>query len=117
MKNNKIQFFVWSLLAALLLIAIPSALQFSPTYIGKSYFNTDDFQSEMNNFYNLLGPAVLNPLDIEEAKKKIPVTSDEIEEHRNYYGSLSDQLTIFMTNIMERIDEAKSRGMNNSNPH
>ena len=110
MKNNKIQLFVWSILAALLLIAIPSALQFSPTYIGKSYFKTDDFQSEMNNFYNLLGPAVLNPLDIEEAKKKIPVTSDEIEEHRNYYGSFSDQLTNLHEQYNGRIDEAKSSG-------
>ena len=110
MKNNKIQFFVWSILAALLLITIPSAFQFSPKYIGKDYFDTDDFHNEINNFYNLLGPAVLNPLEVEEAKKKIPVTNDEIEEHRNYYGSLSDQLTNLHDQYEGRINEAKSSG-------
>ncbi|WP_172372615.1 sensor histidine kinase [Sporosarcina jiandibaonis] len=110
MKNNKIQLFVWSLLAALLLIAIPSALKFSPTYIGKSYLDTDDFKRELSNFYDMLGPAVLNPLDIEEAKKKIPVTRDEIEHHRNYYGSLSDQLTNIHDQYEERINEAESSG-------
>ena len=60
----------------------------------------------------MLGPAVLNPLDVEEAKKKIPVTNDEIEEHRNYYGSLSDQLTNIHDQYEERINEAKSSGNN-----
>jgi signal transduction histidine kinase len=110
MKKNKIQLFVWSIFAALLIIAIPSALQFSPAYIGKTYFDTEEFQREMDNFYGMLGPAVLNPLDIEEAKKKIPVTNDEIEEHRNYYGSLSDQLTNLHDQYVERINEAKSSG-------
>ena len=110
MKNSNIKLFIWSLFAAMLLIAVPTALQFSPTYIGKSYFDSGEFHREMNNYYDMLGASVLNPLDLDEAKEKIPVTRDEIEQHRNYYGSLSDQLTNLHEQYEERIADAKSLG-------
>ncbi|EON73804.1 hypothetical protein H131_04044 [Lysinibacillus sphaericus OT4b.31] len=75
-------------------------------YIGKSYFQSEDFQHELDNFQSELGPLILNKPNAEELKSKIEVTQNEIEEHRNYYGSLSDQVANINAQYDNRIQEA-----------
>ena len=57
-------------------------------YIGKSYFESENFQHEIDNFTSELGPLVINLPRAEDLKGKIEITQAEIEEHRNYYGTL-----------------------------
>ncbi|MET4563408.1 signal transduction histidine kinase [Lysinibacillus parviboronicapiens] len=75
-------------------------------YIGKSYFQSENFQHELDNFQSELGPLVLNRPNADELKSKIEVTTNEIEEHRNYYGSLSDQVASIHAQYEGRIQEA-----------
>jgi len=75
-------------------------------YIGKSYFQSENFQHELDNFQSELGPLVLNLPTAEDLKSKIVVTQDEIEEHRNYYGTLGQQIDNIKAQYEERIQEA-----------
>ncbi|WP_438314468.1 ATP-binding protein [Sporosarcina sp. FA9] len=107
MKNNRLLLFVWAMFAALILIALPSFMETASKFVGKSYVNTHQFQSEMDAFYSQIGPAVLNPLNREDAIKAIPVSRDEIEEHRNRYGSLVAQISDIQEQYVDRIAGAK----------
>jgi len=75
-------------------------------YIGKSYFQSENFQHELDNFQSELGPLVLNLPTAEDLKSKIAVTQSEIEEHRNRYGTLGEQVDNIKAQYAERIQEA-----------
>lgn len=75
-------------------------------YIGKSYFQSENFQHELDHFQSELGPLVLNLPTAEDLKSKIVVTDNEIEEHRNYYGTLGQQIDNIKAQYEERIQEA-----------
>ncbi|MGE7914188.1 histidine kinase dimerization/phospho-acceptor domain-containing protein [Lysinibacillus xylanilyticus] len=75
-------------------------------YIGKSYFQSDDFQRELDNFQSELGPLVLNLPVAKDLKSKIMVTQNEIEEHRNRYGTIGSQIDNIKAQYEERIQEA-----------
>jgi signal transduction histidine kinase len=75
-------------------------------YIGKSYFQSDDFQHELDNFQSELGPLVLNLPVAKDLKSKIVVTQNEIEEHRNRYGTIGSQIDNIKAQYEERIQEA-----------
>ncbi|MEK5330198.1 histidine kinase dimerization/phospho-acceptor domain-containing protein [Lysinibacillus sp. FSL W8-0992] len=75
-------------------------------YVGKSYFQSGNFQNELDSFQAELGPLVLNLPTAEELKSKITVSENEIEEHRNYYGSLGTQIDNIKSQYEEKIQEA-----------
>lgn len=75
-------------------------------YIGKNYFDSSSFQQELDIFESTLVPLALAVPDIEAVKKNIVVTSSEIEEHRNRYGNLEDQIYSIERNYEERINSA-----------
>ncbi|MDM5246143.1 histidine kinase dimerization/phospho-acceptor domain-containing protein [Lysinibacillus sp. G4S2] len=75
-------------------------------YIGKSYFQSESFQHELENFQSELGPLVLNVPAAKDLKSKIEVTQNEIEEHRNRYGTLGYQIENIKAQYEERIQEA-----------
>lgn len=80
-------------------------------YIGKSYFESENFQHEADNFLTGLGPLVLNLPTAEEMKSKLEVSQNEIEEHRNYYGSLGEQISNIKLQYEDRIQEADNNGV------
>jgi len=110
MKKHKLQLFVWAFLAALVLLALPSLLQNGTKIVGKSFVETDDFEYEMASFFNSIGPVVLNPINVEVAKKAIVVTDEEINEYRNRYGELPDQIGNIHDQYENRITEARENG-------
>ena len=75
-------------------------------YIGKSYFESENFQHEIDNFTSELGPLVINLPRAEDLKGKIEITQAEIEEHRNYYGTLGQQIDNIKQQYEQRIQEA-----------
>jgi len=105
-KNYNLKIVLWTSLVAVFLTALLSFTGGNLRYIGKSYVESNDFQWEMNNFYENLTKAVLNPIDIEAEKKRITVTKSEIEEHRNYYGTLSEQIGNIEEQYTQRIADA-----------
>lgn len=75
-------------------------------YIGKSYFESENFQHEIDNFTAELGPLVINVPNAEELKNKIEITQTEIDDHRNYYGTLGQQIENIKAQYEQRIQEA-----------
>lgn len=75
-------------------------------YIGKSYFESENFQHEIDNFTAELGPLVINVPNAQELKNKIEITQTEIEDHRNYYGTLGQQIDNIKAQYEQRIQEA-----------
>lgn len=83
-------------------------IEFGGKYIGKSYFESDDFGYSIDEFMQNIGPMLLNPIDPEELKSKLTVSQEEIEEHRTRYGTLSDQIANLRLQYEDRIAEAKA---------
>ncbi|HWI49752.1 MAG TPA: hypothetical protein VNU45_16185, partial [Rummeliibacillus sp.] len=94
-------------LICIILIGGFTLLEHGNQYFMKNFFESDTFQSEYQNFTDQLGSLVLNPLDASEAKKNIKVTDQEIEEYRNYNGSLSEQITSINDQYQDKINDAK----------
>lgn len=107
MKNNPLLPIIWTSLAAFVLLSFFTLMQEGSKYIGKNYFSTNEFTESMDTFIQNIGPSVLNEFDSEEAKKRIPVSKTEIEEHRNYYGSLPDQVENIQEQYREKIAAAE----------
>lgn len=107
MRNKIYIVIVWAALVALLLISIPSAIRLGPETLGKKFVDSDQFQSELSIFYDTLSTSVLNSIDFEEAKDKLIVTDEEIEEHRMRYGTLSDQILNIQEQYEYQIVEAE----------
>ncbi len=108
---------IWKPLLALICLTwfIFSVFTFSKIgyqYVGKSYFQSGNFQNELDNFQAELGPLVLNLPTAEELKSKITVSDNEVEEHRNYYGSLGTQIDNIKSQYEEKIQEAADNNAN-----
>ncbi|MEK4523583.1 MFS domain-containing histidine kinase [Psychrobacillus sp. FSL W7-1493] len=97
------------LLSVLVVIAVGAFITLTNLgreYIGKNYFDSSSFQQELDEFESALVPLALAVPDIEAVKKNIVVTSSEIEEHRNRYGNLEDQIYSIERNYEDRINSA-----------
>ena len=81
-------------------------------YIGNSYFESEDFRYELGEFEDNLGPYVLNFPKADELKKSLTVSQSEIDEHRDYYGSLGDQVANIKAQYEMRIQEAAENDAN-----
>ncbi|PIC79324.1 hypothetical protein CSV75_12055 [Sporosarcina sp. P18a] len=106
--NKSIKLAIWSALVTLVLIALPSIIHYAPQLVGKSFTDQEDFTYRMEQVYDNLSATVLNPIDLKKAEKELTVSQDEIEEYRQRYGTLSEQLDTIQQQYTERIAEAKS---------
>ncbi|WP_346235231.1 HAMP domain-containing sensor histidine kinase [Lysinibacillus telephonicus] len=97
---------IWVIFSGLLFI------NHGQSYIGKSYFNSDYFQSTIESYKEQLGRYVLAPFDEEKAKKNITVTQEEIDYYRNYYGTLTEQIENIRGQYTDRILQAEHTGDN-----
>ncbi|RUL52064.1 histidine kinase dimerization/phospho-acceptor domain-containing protein [Lysinibacillus antri] len=89
--------------------AVSLLINHGHNYIGKSFFGSDQFRINVENFKDQLGRYVLVPFDAEEAKKNIKVSQEEIEHHRNYYGTLTEQIENIRWQYSDRITEAEAQ--------
>lgn len=65
---------------------------------------------ELDEFKGYLSSFELYNMPIEEAKKEIKVTKDDIVEHRYRYGNQTDQISNLKGQYEERIQEAMNAG-------
>lgn len=108
MKNTPFLPIIWTSLAVFVLLSFFTLIQEGSRYIGKTYLTTDEFTESIDIFYENIGPSVLNEFDSEEAKERISVSKSEIESHRNYYGSLTDQVENIQEQYRHKIDDAEA---------
>lgn len=81
-----------SALAVIAILGLFTLIEQGRNFIGTSYFDSGDFEWQLDEFEESIIPLVLAPPDKEEVKKKITVTLEEIEEYRYRYGDLQSQL-------------------------
>lgn len=98
---------LWLLTASLVLIGIFSVMELGQKYLGKSYTDTLDFENDFTSFTDRLIALELDPLSSEEA---VPVAAEEIEEYRNRYGSLAEQILSIQNQYATDIEDAASTG-------
>ena len=81
----------------------------------ENYFETEEFQYELDEYANDLIRDELGTLSVESVKEKITVTMEEIEEHRYEYGSLDAQVDNIRNQYEGRIQLAEN-GESSENP-
>jgi signal transduction histidine kinase len=92
-SKSKYLFVVWVLLIAFGLSGLFSILTNGSRFMQGDYFESDEYNSEMDQFVAMLNVYELYNMPKEEMKKQITVTDEEIEEHRTRYGNLGDQIS------------------------
>ncbi|MGG0642487.1 histidine kinase dimerization/phospho-acceptor domain-containing protein [Sporosarcina gallistercoris] len=100
---------IWALLVAVALSGLVTVTSKGPEIIVKSYPQSQQFQNHLTEIYDELGRTVLNPIDVEEAEKKLTVSPAEIETYRMYYGSLAEQIENIQMQYEDRIRETEAK--------
>ncbi|MFJ7825842.1 histidine kinase dimerization/phospho-acceptor domain-containing protein [Psychrobacillus sp. NPDC096623] len=106
MKKPMIKDIMLSLLAVMMVLAFITLIRDGGNYIGKNYFDSDEFNAELSSFESSIVSLILAVPDSEELKKNITVTAEEIDEHRYRFGSLQNQLDSIISQYEGRTDEA-----------
>jgi signal transduction histidine kinase len=104
--KNRLGIIAWLLLFAFGLNGILNGLSNADRYLKKDYFQTGEFEAQLNQFIAYLSTFELNDMTKEEAKKKIKVTEEEINEHRYRYGDLPDQIANIKNQYESKIQRA-----------
>jgi len=81
---------------------------FGSSYVHRDYFHTTQFRDELNLFAQYLNLFELNHIPIESAKQAITVSQDEIEEYRNRFGNITNQISLLKNQYEAEINEAES---------
>lgn len=104
--KNSLLFVVLAFLLTFGLSGILTFFASGNQYFHRDYFHTPPFQSQLEQFSGYLNMFELNEVTMEEAKKSVTVTQEEIDEHRYRYGSLNEQIANIKDQYEFRIQEA-----------
>ncbi|MCR8657528.1 sensor histidine kinase [Paenibacillus endoradicis] len=83
---------VWTVMFTFGISGILSFLTLGSSYVHKDYFQTPEFQSELQQFANNLNRFELNSITLEQAKRSITVAEYEINNYRNQFGDETYQI-------------------------
>lgn len=92
------------------LSGIFSLLTNSSRYVQGNYFQSQEFNSQMDQFIAMLNVYELYGMPKAEMKKQITVTDEEIEEHRTRYGNLAEQISNIRMQYEDQIQVANDTG-------
>lgn len=101
---------MWSFLFTFGISGILSFFAYGTDYIYKDYFHTPGFKSEIEQYVSYLSIYEINDTSLEEAKRAITVSDEEINEHRYRYGDLPEQIANIQAQYEDRIQEAEAIG-------
>ena len=90
-RNNWL-FIIWLFLFSFGVSGLLFVLLHGSQYMGKDYFGTDTFRSQLDEFTSLLGFFEAEPSMKEDVKEAITISDEDIEEYRYRYGDLNEQL-------------------------
>ncbi|NDI36815.1 sensor histidine kinase [Chengkuizengella sediminis] len=108
MRRNFFKTFSWCLLLSVVFLSIFITIDNAERFIGTDdYFDSEQFTYSYNNFLDYLGLMELTNIpDLEN----ITIDKSYINDYRNRYGSLSEQLSAIETDYNLRISEAQNFG-------
>lgn len=102
-------FIVWSLLITIGLSGLAPLKIWLTQYIHTNYYDSTIFADKRMYFTELLSDYQLYQVPIEDAKKRISVTKEEISEYRNGYADLNGQIQL----INEQYEEDRAIAIKN----
>lgn len=94
---------LWLSVASIVLSGLFTVMELGTGYFGKSYLDTSEFEENLSYFEDQLIIFVLDPPSLESTS---PITSNDIEEYRTRFGSLSDQVKSIQDQYNLDIEEA-----------
>ncbi|WP_400247488.1 histidine kinase dimerization/phospho-acceptor domain-containing protein [Niallia sp. JL1B1071] len=97
-------FIVWTLLVTIGLSGLAPLKIWLTQYIHTNYYDSTKFEDKRMYFTELLSDYQLYQVSIEEAKKNISATKEEIAEYRDSYASLKEQMQL----INEQYEEDRA---------
>ncbi|MDN3448765.1 histidine kinase dimerization/phospho-acceptor domain-containing protein [Planococcus sp. APC 3906] len=98
---------LWLAATAFVILGLFILMETVPGYFGKQYTESDEFKMDYAYYTDSLITYELAPPDAEELADR-PVTQSEIEEYRNRYGSLAEQVENIQSQYAADIEEAKA---------
>lgn len=104
--KSKFALVAWLLLLTYGLGGLSIGLTQGDNYAKRDYFQTGEFEGQLEQFVNYLSVFELSYMSKEEAKKAIFVTPEEINEHRTRYGDLPGQIANIKGQYELKIQEA-----------
>lgn len=104
--KNSLLVVVWVVLFTFGLSGILSALSYNE-YLYRDYFKSAQFTDRLYQFIDYLNIYELNYIPPEQAKEKIVVTQEEINEHRYRYGDLAEQVSDIEAQYADKIQQAQ----------
>lgn len=107
--ENKLILAAWILMFTFGLSGLLVVLSNGNEYIKKDYFETPNFDNQLNQFIDYLSMFELSGGNKEEIKQSIQITAEEIEEYRYRYGELTDQITNINDQYVSKIQDAQMR--------
>ena len=109
-SKSKYLFVVWVLLISFGISGVFSVLTNGSRFMQGDYFESEEYNSQMDQFVSMLNVYELYKMPKEEMKNKITVSDEEIEEHRMRYGNLGDQISNIGMQYEEQIQSAIDSG-------
>ena len=106
-RNNWL-FVIWLFLFSFGVSGLLFVTLHGSQYIGKDYFDSDTFHSQLNEFTSLLAFFEAGAFTKEEVKEEITVSNEDIEEYRYRYGDLNEQLATIKTQYDDKITALKA---------
>ncbi|MGN7477036.1 histidine kinase dimerization/phospho-acceptor domain-containing protein [Solibacillus silvestris] len=105
MKNNKIylQLFLMFVVATAAILIFTNGSR----YIGKTFYESQNFKNEAEHFVRELSQNVLNVPTEQDFEGALTATEEEIHNYRTYYGSLAEQIQNIKDQYEDDIDAAQ----------
>ncbi len=100
----------WAILFTFGIGGILNVLSDGSAYAKKDYFRTAGFAHQLDRFVDYLVLFELNAVSLEEAKERLEVSADEIEQYRYQYGGVAQRIEDIHGAYDDRIQEAKGSG-------
>ena len=108
-KNRSVML-LWLVLFTYGLSGVLSVLINDNDYLKTNYFKTSQYESTVGTFVSYLQAFEFSYQEKEEAKKKLTVSKEEIEEYRYRYGELTEQIQSIQEQYQHRIEDARASG-------
>jgi len=108
--KNRSSLFLLALLFTLGVNGVLSGLTNGSRYLGLHYYETAEVQHQLDSLVDHLAVFELGIVTEEEARQRIAVTPQEIEEHRYRYGDMDTQLESIRVQYESGILEAVAMG-------
>ncbi|MTT31174.1 GHKL domain-containing protein [Terrilactibacillus sp. BCM23-1] len=112
--KNRLLIGIWILLLVSGIYGLYTVVSHGTQYIRGNYFQTPNFQSELNEFETALAALELNHSSPLEVKKHITVSDQEIHDYRYQYGDLMEQVSNITEQYENKINEAKENKNKNA---